>query len=54
MNVYYTHNKTNRKGYIGMSTKNPASSYLGSGVLIKKAIKKYSRNNLKKLLYKIV
>lgn len=42
--VYITKNKINDKMYIGITNGND-SSYLGSGVYLKKAIKKYGREN---------
>ena len=45
--VYITTNLINGKKYIGSSTENRhgSSTYLGSGVLLKHAVKKYGRNN---------
>ena len=42
--VYLTTNNINGKKYIGMTTRNNPN-YLGSGKLIKRAIKKYGREN---------
>jgi len=43
---YITTNIINLKQYVGMhSTKNPSDNYLGSGYLIKTAVKKYGKLN---------
>jgi group I intron endonuclease len=47
MVVYLTTNLTNNKKYIGKDEKN-RKSYLGSGITLQKAIKKYGRENFKK------
>jgi group I intron endonuclease len=47
MVIYKTTNLINGKQYIGKDTKNN-SKYLGSGTFLKKAIKKYGRENFKK------
>ncbi len=49
MIIYKTTNKINRKIYIGQDSKNNPN-YLGSGLLLKKAIKKYGKDNFKKEL----
>lgn len=49
MIVYLTKNKVNSKIYIGQDSKNNPN-YLGSGVLIKKAIRKYGKSNFKKII----
>lgn len=53
--VYLTENLLNKKIYIGSDTKNNGCgdpNYLGSGLLLSKAIKKYGRNNFtKKTIY---
>lgn len=50
MYIYITTNKINNKKYIGLSARNSNDSknYLGSGVLLQKAIKKYGRHNFEK------
>jgi hypothetical protein len=50
--VYCTTNLVNNKKYIGSTTHNP-NYYLGSGVLLKKAIEKYGKENfIKTILFK--
>ena len=47
--IYETVCLINNKRYIGYhATKNPEDDYLGSGKYLKKAIKKYGRENFKK------
>lgn len=46
--IYKTINLINNKIYIGQSSKEMDHNYLGSGRLIKYAIKKYGRQNFKK------
>jgi group I intron endonuclease len=49
--IYKTVNTINNKVYIGVhKTENPMDSYLGSGKLLKQAIKKYGKNNFKKFI----
>lgn len=49
--VYKTTNNINGKYYIGVhKAKNIDDSYLGSGVLLKKAIKKYGKHNFRKVV----
>lgn len=52
MVIYKTLNKINGKQYIGMDSKNNPS-YLGSGTLILKAIKKYGKENFKKEILEV-
>jgi len=48
MVVYMTINLINKKRYIGKDVKNK-KSYLGSGTVLTKAIKKYGKENFKKI-----
>lgn len=50
MYIYKTTNLINNKIYIGLKTKsvNESENYLGSGVVLKHAIKKYGKANFKK------
>ena len=52
MVIYLVTNLLNDKKYIGMDSLN-CPNYLGSGVFIKKAIKKYGRDNFKKEILQI-
>jgi len=49
MFVYQTKNLKNGKKYIGVCTFN-SDSYLGSGRLLKSAIRKYGRENFKRTI----
>lgn len=49
MVIYKTLNTINGKYYIGMDTKNN-SNYIGSGTLLKQAIKKYGKDSFKKII----
>ena len=49
MIIYKTLNTVNGKYYIGMDTKNDPK-YLGSGTILKKAIKKYGKESFKKIV----
>ncbi len=52
--VYLTTNKVNGKQYVGShTTENLDDNYLGSGIIIKKAVKKYGKVNFKKEILKI-
>ncbi len=46
--IYIITNLTNKKQYIGEHSSNTEDEYMGSGLLIKKALKKYGRKNFKK------
>jgi hypothetical protein len=46
--VYCTTNISNNRKYIGSHTGHISDGYLGSGVMLKKAIKKYGNNNFVK------
>ena len=46
--IYITTNKINNKRYIGKHKGFKKDNYLGSGTLLKKAIKKYSKENFKR------
>jgi group I intron endonuclease len=49
--VYQIHNLVNNKIYVGVhKTFDPDDSYLGSGVAIIRAVKKYGRDNFKKTI----
>lgn len=50
--IYMTINLINNKKYIGQDINNNPK-YLGSGVLLKKAIKKYGKNSFKKIIIDI-
>jgi len=52
MYIYKTINQINNKIYVGKCSNSIEESieYLGSGLLITKAIKKYGRNNFKKII----
>lgn len=50
--IYQVENKINRKKYIGQSKGKYNNWYLGSGILIKKAIEKYGKENFTKTLIK--
>jgi hypothetical protein len=53
MYVYETTNLVNGKKYIGVSvTKNNSDNYLGSGILLKQAIKKYGVDSFNKIILK--
>lgn len=52
MVIYKTTNLVNGKQYIGKDTKNKPS-YLGSGVVLKKAIQKYGKENFKKEIIEV-
>lgn len=52
MVVYKTTNLVNGKQYIGKDIGNK-STYLGSGVILKKAIKKYGKENFKKEILEV-
>lgn len=43
--VYITTNTVNGKSYVGQHKYNPKRKYLGSGIILKEAIKRYGANN---------
>ena len=45
MYIYKTTNRVNNKVYIGKSMKTFNENYLGSGILLQKAIKKYGKES---------
>jgi len=49
MIIYLTTNLINGKQYVGQSSIND-NNYLGSGLLIQKAINKYNRKNFRKIV----
>ncbi len=49
--VYLTINNVNKKMYVGkQSTLNPNDAYLGSGLKLKRAIKKHGKDSFKKII----
>lgn len=46
--IYITTNNINGKRYIGKAWNNKNKNYIGSGILLVKAVKKYGRENFKK------
>lgn len=54
MFVYVTTNLVNGKKYVGRSTRSINCSYLGSGKLLKKAIKKYGKENFKREIIEVL
>jgi len=50
--IYLTTNLENEKQYVGSHEGNSNDNYLGSGVLISKAIKKYGNKNFKRTILK--
>ena len=53
MYIYKITNLINNKQYVGQSVKDINEHYYGSGILIKKAIKKYKKQNFKKDIIEI-
>lgn len=53
MKIYKTINKINGKWYIGKDTGVLGDNYLGSGVVLQRAIKKYGKENFKKEIIEI-
>lgn len=50
MFIYLTTNKVNGKKYIGKSVKPEHHHYLGSGLYLKRAIKKYGKENFERVI----
>ena len=48
--IYLTVNKINNKKYIGMCKNTHRENYLGSGTLLKNAIKKYGKENFERII----
>ncbi len=48
--IYLTENKINGKKYIGMCKSTHSNNYLGSGTTLKKAIKKYGKENFTRII----
>ena len=48
--IYLTTNKINGKKYIGMCKNTHRNGYLGSGMLLKKAIRKYGKENFERIV----
>jgi len=51
--VYLTTNKVNGKKYIGMCKNTHEKKYLGSGKLLKEAIKKYGKENFERIILQV-
>jgi group I intron endonuclease len=48
--IYLTTNKINNKKYVGMCKNTHRDNYLGSGKLLKQALKKYGRENFSRVI----
>jgi hypothetical protein len=48
--IYEITNNINGKTYIGLHHLVPKDKYMGSGILIKKAISKYGKDNFRKVI----
>lgn len=48
--IYLTTNKVNNKKYIGMCKNTHSKNYIGSGTILKEAVKKYGKENFSRII----
>jgi len=53
MIIYKTTNLINNKIYVGKHNTSANDGYLGSGKLIKQAVKKYGKENIKRIVFSL-